>query len=413
MSSRKRKHQPPERYSEEKRAKMTWTMYDMASSICDDSSSFSSTSPEARTEALTRNRLISGKRNVKKAGVRRNLELNLENSYSQYCVCQLGIFHISLCTSKEQEYEVRINGTDNGLSFSSLYSTDKQWDSDNHPCVTVNLSFEPQFPTTTSSSKNVDMAGQNVTDDEGDSLRKVSFRAIVPCVSTDKLEALVYLQNKGVISLVLKPEEHILKDCWEVVVCLNESGLTKLPFASVDSTSRKIDKMVKVIMAWFCKFSFGTDQVVQDCDDLVVDKSFEELYDAIKAAHEKACSAHSTKQKTSKLPQNCSFCEPNHSYVGSTHEKQQRDQYSNPKLSRPNGLIVADIQHPDLKPVLRGYQRKAVDWMLRREHGHPLSCLGNHSGTLDSKKAMNIFLVLSCAGLRGAVNIHKGGHVVV
>ena len=359
-------------------------MFDMASSICDDFSSFSSTSPEARTEALTRNRLNSGKRNVKQAGVRRNLELNLENSYSQYCVCQLGTFHISLCTSKEQEHEVRINGTNNGLSFSSLYSADKQWNNDNRPCVIVNLSFEPEFPaTTSSSSKNVGMAAQNITDDEDDSLRKVSFRAIVPCVSTVKLEALVYLQNKGVISLVLKPEEHILKDCWEVVVCLNESGLTKLPFASVDSRSRKIDKMMKVIMAWFCKFSFGTDQAAQDCDDLEVDKSFEELYDAIKAAYEKACSAHSTKQETSKLPQNSSFCEPNHGYVSSTHDKQQRDQYSNQKLSRPNGLVLADVQHPDLKPVLRGYQRKAVDWMLRREHGCQLSCLGNHSGTLD------------------------------
>lgn len=283
----------------------------------------------------------------------KNLELNLENTYSSSCVCQLGLFNINLCTSKTQEAEVR---TVNGANVSSL--TDELWITDCLTCVIVRLSFEPQSPL----SENMDLNGLN-----NGCLRQVSFRAAVPSVSKDRLEALVYLQNKGVVSLVLRPEQRVLKDCWEVVVCLNESGLTKLPFASMDVTYRKTDKMIKVLMEWFCNFPMKNDLVLQECNNPVIGKSFDELYDAIKSVRETTCPSDLETQAATTLPQNPSLYDPQPCLVCSAHNDCRCD--CNTELNRPNGVSSFDVQHPLLKPVLRGYQRRAVEWMLRKEQG--------------------------------------------
>ncbi|KAL9963008.1 hypothetical protein ACROYT_G032169 [Oculina patagonica] len=360
MSSRKRKQKPPEKFSEEKRTKMTWNMFDQhvqAMSACEESTTTSfSYSPTASTSEInsTSRGLNSRKRNKKQTDDRsQNLELNLDNTYSPSCVCQLGLFNVSLCTSKTQEAEVR---TVNGANVSSL--TDELWITDCLTCVIVRLSFEPQSPL----SENMDLNGLN-----NGCLRQVSFRAAVPSVSKDRLEALVYLQNKGVVSLVLRPEQRVLKDCWEVVVCLNESGLTKVPFASMDVTYRKTDKMTKVLMEWFYKFPVKNDLVSQECNNTVLDKSFDGLYDAIKSVRGRNCSSDSEIQAVTTLPQNSSpsDLQPCHSCSARNDCRCK----CNGQLSRSNGVSAFDVQHPFLKPVLRGYQRRAVKWMLRKEQG--------------------------------------------
>ena len=294
----------------------------------------------------------SRKRDKRQAGDRsKNIELKLENSYPSSCVCQLGLFNISLCTNKIQEDEVR---TVNGTNVSS--DADELWSTECYRCVIVRLSFEAEC-----------LLIENMILNNGlnnGSLRQVSFKAAVPSVSKDKLEALVYLQSKGVVSLVLKPEQHILKDCWEVVVCLNESGLTKLPFASVDVTNRKTDKMMKVLMEWFYDFPVNHDLLSQDCNNLEIDKSFDELYDALKSVRERACSADSAKGDTT-LPQDSLVSDALLCHACSTPNDSRCD--CNPELNRPNGVCIFNVQHPLLKPVLRGYQRQAVEWMLRRE----------------------------------------------
>lgn len=343
--------------------------------------SYSLTSSTSDTNNTPRG-LNSRKRNKKQTGDRgKNIELNLENTYPPSCVCQLGLFNISLCTSKTQEAEVRnVNGT----SVSSL--TDELWITDCYTCVVVRLSFESQCPL----SKNFDKNGLN-----NGCLRQVSFRAAVPSVSKDKLEALVYLQTKGFISLVLKPEQHVLKDSWEVVVCLNERGLTKLPFASIDLTHRKADKMIKVLMEWFYNFPVKTDLASLECDNPVVDKSFDELYDAIKTVREKNCSSESEIQAISSLSQNSSSSDPQLCHACSArnaHSDSRCDCTCNKELNRPNGVNTFDVQHPLLKPVLRGYQRRAVEWMLRKEH----SCeKTSNTKQLDGMLAEGVFTSFS------------------
>lgn len=382
MSGRKRKQKPPERFNEEKRTKMTWNMLDMANvanGACDQSSTtsciYSPRSPVASETLITPRGLNSRKRGKQQAGDRnRNIELNLENSYSQNSVCQLGQFNISLSTSKTQEEEL------NGASFSDL--TDDLWSTDCHPCVIVKLSFEPHCPLT----ENMDLSGLN-----NGCLKQVSFRAAVPTVSSEKLDALVYLQNKGVTSLVLKPEQRILKDCWTVVVCLNESALTKLPFASADVTNRKTDKMMKVLMQWFCEFPVKNDLVSQHYNIPVMDRGFDELYDAIKSARERTCLSDSVTQAVAELPQNSSLSDTQHCHVcDATCESRCNCNMVN---NGPNGGNILDVQHPLLKPVLRGYQRRAVNWMLRREGCHAMSChaMTCHAKDIDGMLAKGLF----------------------
>lgn len=335
---------------------MTWNMFDLQAHGASDESMTTTGiySPQTSEPNNSPRDLNSRKRDKRQAGDRsKNIELKLENSYSPSCVCQLGLFNISLCTNKIQEDEVRtVNGTNVSSDANELRSTEC------YPCVIVRLSFEPEC---------ILIENMNLHNGlNNGSLRQVSFRAAVPSVSKDKLDALVYLQSKGVVSLVLKPEQHILKDCWEVVVCLNESGLTKLPFASVDVTNRKTDKMMKVLMDWCYDFPVKHDLLSQDCNNPVIDKSFDELYDAIKSVRERTCSADSAKGDTT-MPQDSLVSDPPLCHACSTHSDSRCD--CNPELNRPNGVCIFDVQHPLLKPVLRGYQRRAVEWMLRREQG--------------------------------------------
>ena len=328
-----------------------------ASGLLDESAPSFIDSPGPSDTTNTPTAVRPRKKNKQQACDRnKNIELNLENCYSKNCVCQLGLFHISLCTNKTQENELR---TVNGICPSDdLRSTDC------YHCVIVRLSFEPHHPL---------IENVNFSDLNNGCLRQVSFKAAVPFVSKDKLDALVYLQNKGVISLVLKPEQHILKDSWEVVVCLNESGLTKLPYASADVTNRKTDKTMKVLIEWFYKLSVRNGSVLQDCDNSGIDKDFDELYGAVKAVRESSCSSN--------LPQSSSVSDPQLCRV--LHTDGDHRCNCNAEINRPNGQNSFDVQHPLLKPVLRGYQRRAVEWMLRKEQGCQMRCQAKCFGRID------------------------------
>lgn len=379
MSSRKRKQKPPERFSEEKRTKMTWNMFDQLMQAHGSSDESDTTSsgiyPSPATESSNFPRILnSRKRGKRQTGDRRrDIEVKLENSYPLCCVCQLGLFNISLCTNKIQENEVKtVNGTNVCSDASELWSTDGC-----HPSVIVRLSFEPECP-----------LAENTNSLNNGSLREVSFKAVVPSVSEEKLDALVYLQSKGVVSLVLVPEQHILKDNWEVVVCLNESSFSKLPFASVDVTNRKTDKMMKLLMDWFYDFPVHVEHDLhpQECRNRVMDKGFDELYEAIKSVRERTLAAVLAKGDIT-LPQNSLVSDLPLCCVCSSHNDNKCDCYAD--LNRSGGVNVFDVQHPLLKPVLRGYQRRAVEWMLQREQGIQMTSHTKQLGMLNYTASFN------------------------
>lgn len=363
MSNRKRKQRPPERFSEDKRAELTWNMLDFhlpaSGSTYQTTMNFiDSSSVNDETNTPTASSPRKKKKRQKAFDRNRSIELNLENSYPQTCVCQLGLFNINLCTSETQRDELK---SQNGTGIS-----DDLWTVDCYHCVVIKLSFEPQHSITDD---------KNLFELNNGCLRHASFKATVPSVSTHQLEALVYLQNKGVISLVLKPEQHILKESWEVVVCLKENGLTEMSSACADVKNRKIDQLMKVLIEWFYNISArGDDSVLLDCNNAGVDKGFDELYNAIKAVRESNCS--STSVPRSSLS-NTPFC-----HVLDTDKDNNCS--LNAEINRCNGANDFDVQHPHLRPVLRGYQRRAVEWMLQRELAHQVTC-GCQRKEIDGK----------------------------
>uniref|UniRef100_A0A4W2GRB7 E3 ubiquitin-protein ligase SHPRH n=1 Tax=Bos indicus x Bos taurus TaxID=30522 RepID=A0A4W2GRB7_BOBOX len=139
--------------------------------------------------------------------------------------------------------------------------------------------------------------------------------------SSEMLEDLEWLQKKKRIKLYQKPEENnIIK----VGIYLLEAGLAKPDFLS-DASSRmkKFNQLMKRVMEKLYNFIIPDvlEEDEEGSDSEPEGQDIDELY-------------HFVKQ---------------------THQQETRS-------------IQVDVQHPALTPVLRPYQREAVNWMLQQEH---------------------------------------------
>lgn len=138
--------------------------------------------------------------------------------------------------------------------------------------------------------------------------------------SGEMLEDLGWLQKKRRIKLYQKPEgNHMIK----VGIYLLEGGLAKLDFLSdANSRMKKFNQLMKRVMEKLHSFVIP-DVLEEDEDDSESEpegQDIDELYQFVKQTHQQEA------------------------------------------LS-----IQVDVQHPALIPVLRPYQREAVNWMLRQE----------------------------------------------
>ncbi|XP_008539094.2 E3 ubiquitin-protein ligase SHPRH [Equus przewalskii] len=138
--------------------------------------------------------------------------------------------------------------------------------------------------------------------------------------SGEMLEDLGWLQKKKRIKLYQKPEgNRIIK----VGIYLLEDGLAKLDFLSdANSRMKKFNQLMK--------------RVMEKLHDFIIPDVLEE-----------------DEEDSESEPEGQDIDELYH-FVKQTHQEETQS-------------IQVDVQHPALTPVLRPYQREAVNWMLQQE----------------------------------------------
>lgn len=133
------------------------------------------------------------------------------------------------------------------------------------------------------------------------------------------LEELDWLQKRRVVQLCYQAEDEFLR----VGIYLLESGLGKSEFLSErNSRLKKANQLMQKLMEYFYDFIIPevVDNEEEECDTDLERQNVEELYDYVRLVHQ--------------------------------NESQK---------------MTYDVQHEALLPVLRPYQRQAVNWMLKRE----------------------------------------------
>ncbi|KAB1275612.1 E3 ubiquitin-protein ligase SHPRH [Camelus dromedarius] len=165
--------------------------------------------------------------------------------------------------------------------------------------------------------------------------------------SGEMLEDLGWLQKKKRIKLYQKPEgNHIVK----VGIYLLEGGLAKLDFLSdANSRMKKFNQLMKRVMEKLYNFVIpgrGVDGLMQPINK----RYWKNGSNSPSPAHDVL---EEDEEDSESEPEGQDIDELYH-FVKRTHQQETQS-------------IHVDVQHPALTPVLRPYQREAVNWMLQQE----------------------------------------------
>ena len=380
MSALKRKQRVPQKSSEEKRLKMTWNMFDLRSpeSFVLSDATNSLLDENLRTVRQISNRKRSCNKKQKLTGDKGKQTspctlLRIGNYIPEDFICVLGSFELLAVPSEMKDFKSLLDNAE--LVHLQL---------ENFVSATTLVTFSERKA-----------SNDKYGSDYVPTAPKV--RAVVLNASDEQLQAVEYLEIKGILKLVKKEPALNQDNCLQVQICLCKDAITSAAFASEDLTVRKCDRMMKVIMRWLFPSIIPDDEI--ESSEVVSENcgsNFDDLYDAVKTIREsnldilfsnvnaKAVSlkARISDKSTVKMREvhkapNGGLADNSSVDAGTTNttlslEIQRNKETSDQKNQvLPNSkcltITECDIQHPDLIPQLRGYQKKAVCWMLAKE----------------------------------------------
>lgn len=211
----------------------------------------------------------------------------------------------------------------------------------------VNIDKNSQIYTSTNGdSETIEKTNIVVNVSKGDVVKDgVSFDAIgansdqgfLKVIATyEQIDSLTYLYKKGIIDLVADFHDPIKQEKRKIMVFLNEAGFTAVPIPSEDPSMGRSYKSMKILMQWLCcpQMPEVDSQPTKQYDD-----AFEAIFSSLKSKRQ--CPGKlTTSDNDYILPSEPEFM---------------------------NDVDLDKLQHPSLVPVLRGYQKRAVNWMILQE----------------------------------------------
>ena len=145
----------------------------------------------------------------------------------------------------------------------------------------------------------------------------------------EQIDSLQFLCNKAIVEVVIDADDLLNQPECKLMVYLNEKGFTKIDVPSEDPSMGKVYKSMKILMQWLRGPLLPE---INPKPTMHYDDQIESVFNALKSKQISTGNVSSSKERNT--------------YLG-------------------------NLQHPSLVPLLRGYQKRAVRWMIEQETVDP------------------------------------------
>ena len=173
-----------------------------------------------------------------------------------------------------------------------------------------------------------------VTSDSSSELKhETKFMKVI--ATYPQIDSLEYLCKKGIVDVVAKYDDLVNQQGCKLDVCLNESGFSTVSVPSEDPSMGKIHKSMKILLQWI--HGPWLPDVEAKLNEHY-DEQIESVFSSLKS--KQSCLVEETELDTDNI-------------------------LTSKEINRNKNLD--ELQHPSLVPSLRGYQKRAVHWMIEQE----------------------------------------------